>query len=64
MFRQAAKILRLAHLLLPILEMAVAQVATTRLALHVPQLHQQDMPFPIPAAVAAQVAIIPRGMLA
>jgi len=44
--------------------MAVAQVATTRLELPVPQLHRQDMRFPILAAVDAQVAIILQGMLA
>lgn len=42
--------------------MAAAQVVTTRLALHVPQLHRQDMRLLTLAAVDAQVAITLQGM--
>jgi len=50
------------HQLFLIPGMAVAPVVTTRLALHVPQLHQQDMRLLTLAVVDAQVAIILQGM--
>jgi hypothetical protein len=50
------------HLL--ILKMVVVPVVTIRLALHVPQLHRQDMRLLTLAVVDAQVAIILQGMLA
>jgi len=43
--------------------MAAAQVVTTRLALHVPQLHQQDMRLLTLVVAAVQVAIILQGLL-
>ena len=45
-----------------ILEMAVVLVVTTHLALHVPQLHRQNMRLLTLVAVDAQVAIILQGM--
>ena len=43
--------------------MVAAQVVTTRLALHVLQLHQQDMLLLTPAVAVVQVAIILRDLL-
>ena len=51
------------HLPLPMLEMAVVQAVTTRLALHVLQPHRQDMHLLTLAVAVVLVAIILQELL-
>ena len=63
MRKQLVTILLLALQPLPTLAMAAAQVVTTHLALHVPQLHQQDMLLLTLGVVAVPAAIILQELL-